>query len=102
MKQEGTSRGPGETEGSGSEARRPPGSGGAQSKGGSPGTHQNHLGAPGAEDFMGPGLSRLRGTVPLSVQLQADRVMPHGVQQLGHLTRLQVVKVDGGTHNLVP
>jgi hypothetical protein len=65
-------------------------------------THQNHLRAVGAEHFMGPGLARLRGAVPLAVQLQANSVMSHGVEQLGHLTRLQVVKVDGGTHNLVP
>lgn len=51
---------------------------------------------------MGPGLAGLRGTVPLAMQLQAHGAVPHGVQQLGDLSRLQVVKVDGGTHNLVP
>lgn len=76
--------------------------GGAQGTDGRRGTHQNHFRATGAEDFTGPGLARLGGAVPLAVQLQAHRVVPHGVQQLGHLVRLQVVKVDGGTHNLVP
>lgn len=67
-----------------------------------PGTHQNYLGAARAENFLGPDLAGLWGAVPLAVQLQADGVVAHGIQQLGHLTRLQVVKVDGGTHNLVP
>lgn len=66
------------------------------------GTHQNHFGAVGAKDFVGKGLARLRGAVPLTVQLQTHGVVPHGTQQLGHFARLQVVKVDGGTHNLVP
>lgn len=65
-------------------------------------THQNHFGAVGAKDFVGEGLARLRGAVPLTVQLQTHGVVPHGAQQLGHFARLQVVKVDGGTHNLVP
>lgn len=75
---------------------------GAQGAAGQPGTHQHHFGAVGTEDLTGPGLARLRGPVPLAMQLQAHGVVAHGVQQLGHLTRLQVVKVDGGTHNLVP
>lgn len=52
---------------------------------GRPGTHQNHLGALGAEDFVGPGLAGLRGAVPLAMQLQAHGVVSHGVQELGHL-----------------
>lgn len=65
-------------------------------------THQNHLGDAGAKDFVGPGLAGLWGAVPLAVQLQTHGVVAHGVQQLGHLARLKVVKVYGGTHNLVP
>lgn len=52
---------------------------------GRPGTHQNHLGALGAEDFVGPGLAGLRGAVPLAMQLQAHGVVSHGVQELSHL-----------------
>lgn len=76
--------------------------GGAKGTAGQPGTHQNHVRAVGAGDIVGPGLAGLRGTVPLVMQLQAHGAVPHGVQQLGDLSRLQVVKVDGGTHNLVP
>lgn len=65
-------------------------------------THQNHLWAPRGKYVMGPSLSWQWRSVSFPLQPEAHCVMADILQDLRHFPGLQVVKVDGGTHDLIP